>query len=276
MYVDACDLHYWYPRNLPDAAWYEQMYRGRDQKLADQFAPRRGQLLDIGCGTGNFLVASCAAGYDVTGTELDGNAAKYASEQMKLDRIYPLTAAEFAEKNPGATFDVVAFFEVLEHQARPADFICNVRNLVRRHGLIALSVPNRERWLTGPDVLDFPPNYFLRWNASSRRKFLGKHGFEVLRVREQPAGIRHTAEMLNMATRTGFTHAGGVSPPSFRDITQMERQEAATALAIKPTLRTAGRLKHMVCFLLACAAYPYVRLRRFKGTYLYCLARRTG
>src|SRR5205814_9653368 len=34
--------------------------------------------------------------------------------------------------------------------------------------ILALSVPNRERWLTGPDVLDYPPNHFLRWHAAAR------------------------------------------------------------------------------------------------------------
>src|ERR1700674_4359920 len=62
----ACGLQFWEPREMPDAGWYEQMYGGRDEKLlplepghkyflADARAPRVGKLLDIGCGTGNFL-----------------------------------------------------------------------------------------------------------------------------------------------------------------------------------------------------------------------------
>src|SRR6266849_5364104 len=61
----ACGLQFWEPREMPDARWYEQMYGGRDEKLlplepghryflADEAAPRNGELLDIGCGTGNF------------------------------------------------------------------------------------------------------------------------------------------------------------------------------------------------------------------------------
>src|SRR5579863_1586550 len=62
----ACELHFWDPRVMPDARWYEQMYGGRDGKLlplepghkyflSDPLAPGSGELLDIGCGTGNFL-----------------------------------------------------------------------------------------------------------------------------------------------------------------------------------------------------------------------------
>jgi hypothetical protein len=35
-----------------------------------------------------------------------------------------------------------------------------------------------------------------------------------------------------------------------------------------------GRIKHAACFPLAVAAFPYVRMRGYKGTYMYCLARK--
>jgi hypothetical protein len=151
---------------------------------------------------------------------------------------------------------------------------------LKPQGTIALSVPNRERWLTGPDVLDYPPNHFLRWNAAALKKFLAAQGFAVLSVREQPAGVAHTAQMINMALRTGMAQnaAAGVQA-SFRDVMQMAPEQAKAALHVKPTARQRlmqglGRMKYAACFPLAVAAFPYVRLRGYKGTYLYCLARR--
>jgi SAM-dependent methyltransferase len=275
---------------MPDARWYEQMYGGRDEKLlalepghkyflADPLAPRGGELLDIGCGTGNFLAAARDAGYAVTGTELDRNAANFAKTQLKLPRVLGLTISEFVEQHEGVKFDVVTFFEVLEHQAAPAEFVKQVKSCLRPRGYIGLSVPNRERWLTGPDVLDHPPNHFLRWNADSLRKFLGAHGFEILSVKEQPASVMHSAQMINMALRTGLSQkAEGNTPTSFRDVMQMAPEEAAKALQTKPTLRQRamqllGRAKAAACVPLAVAAYPYVRMRGYKGTYLYLLAR---
>src|SRR5438132_718109 len=82
----------------------------------------------------------------------------------------------FAAQNPGEKFDVVTFFEVLEHQAAPAEFLRSVKSCLKPRGSIALSVPNRERWLTGPDVLDYPPNHFLRWNVGVLKRFLEMQG----------------------------------------------------------------------------------------------------
>ena len=278
---------------MPDARWYEQMYGGRDQEilplepghkyfLADALAPRGGALLDIGCGTGTFLTAARDAGYRVTGTELDRNATRFAKERLGLERVLPLTIDGFVEQFANEKFDVVTFFEVLEHQTEPAEFLRNVKACLKPRGTIAMSVPNRERWLTGPDVLDYPPNHFLRWNAAALRKFLGAQGFDVVSVREQPAGLRHTAQMIDMALRTGMMqNAAGRAPASFRDVMQMAPEEAEAALMAKPTgqqrlLQALGQLKHAACFPLAVAALPYVRARGYKGTYLYCLARLRG
>jgi SAM-dependent methyltransferase len=278
---------------MPDARWYEQMYGGRDQGLmplepghkcflADPRAPGSGELLDIGCGTGNFLAAARDAGYEVSGTELDRNAARFAKEKLGLARVFPLTISEFALQFPGKQFDVVTFFEVLEHQAAPVEFLQKVKACVRPGGHIALSVPNRERWLTGPDVLDYPPNHFLRWSPGALKSFLDAQGCEVLSMREQPAGIKHAAQMINMALRTGLSRgATGQAPASFRDVMQMAPEQAAEALQAAPTARERavqmlGRIKHAACFPMAVAAYPYVRLRGYKGTYLYCLARLAG
>jgi 2-polyprenyl-3-methyl-5-hydroxy-6-metoxy-1,4-benzoquinol methylase len=276
---------------MPDARWYERMYGGRDERLlplepghkyflADPLAPAGGELLDIGCGTGNFLAAARDRGYGVTGIELDRNAARFAKERLGLQRVFPLTIAEFGEQRAGERFDVVTFFEVLEHQAAPVEFLQKVKACLRRGGMIALSVPNRERWLTGTDVLDYPPNHFLRWNAAALRRFLSAQGFEVLSIQEQPAGIAHTAQMINMALRTGMSQtASQEGSKSFRDLMQMTPSQAEEALRANPTTRQRaleilGKIKYAACLPLAVAALPYVRMRGYKATYLYSLARR--
>src|SRR5260370_15776002 len=105
------------------------MEPGHKYFLADPLAPRGSELLDIGCGTGNFLAAARDAGYAVSGIELDRNAAHFAKDRVCLQRVFPLTISEFAEQHADEKFDVGTFFDVLEHQAAPVEFLHKLRSV---------------------------------------------------------------------------------------------------------------------------------------------------
>jgi SAM-dependent methyltransferase len=285
-----CGLQFWSPRVLPTSEWYELMYSGRDARLlplepghkyflSDPKAPRSGDLLDVGCGTGNFLAASRGKGFRVSGTELDRSAANFARQKLSLENIFPFSVIDFTAQYPAAKFDVVTFFEVLEHQADPAAFLRSVVSCLRPGGYIALSVPNRDRWLTGPDVFDYPPNHFLRWNEATLRSVLQRFGFQILSVRQQPVDFPYAVSMINMALRSGLTKkVTGREDIFFRDVMQMGAAEAAAVIREVPTTRqrlmaTLGKVKRGLCYPLAGAALPYLRLRGYKAAYLYCLAK---
>ncbi|MEM5782690.1 MAG: methyltransferase domain-containing protein, partial [Candidatus Aenigmatarchaeota archaeon] len=74
-------------------------------------------------------------------------------------------------------FDVITFFEVLEHQDRPKEFIETIKSMLKPGGYIVGSVPNRDSWMwrmSGRRIGkgDFPPNHFLRFSKRSFGKFL--------------------------------------------------------------------------------------------------------
>lgn len=287
-----CGLQFWSPRVLPTPEWYELMYSGRDANLlplepghkyflSDPQAPRSGDLLDVGCGTGNFLAAARDRGFRVSGTELDRGAAGFAREKLAFENIHPFSIIDFATKYPAAKYDVVTFFEVLEHQADPAAFLRSIVSCLRPGGYIALSVPNRDRWLTGPDVFDYPPNHFLRWDEAALRNVLHRFGFQILSVRQQPVDFSYAVSMINMVLRSGLTKKiTGQEDVFFRDVMQMDPARAAAAIHAAPSARqrimqTLGQLKRTICYPLAGAALPYLRMRRYKAAYLYCLAKLT-
>ena len=64
---------------------------------------------------------------------------------LGLLRILGLTVSEFAEQYPGEKLSVVTVFEVLEHQAGPAEFLERVKSGLRPRGYIAWSVPHCKR-----------------------------------------------------------------------------------------------------------------------------------
>jgi SAM-dependent methyltransferase len=286
-----CGLHFWHPLDMPDSAWHEAVYAGRDQRvlplepghrffLSDPRAPGAGRLLDIGCGTGNFLLASRAAGYEVTGLELNQNAARFARERLGISEVWALCLEEFVRAPRKERFDVVTFFEVLEHQARPRVFLALVKSCLREGGYVALSVPNRARWQKGIEVLDYPPNHLTRWDTRALYNFVRAEGFDILSIREEPLGMRRAAQVLSSGLSTGMVAVvAGTPPPTPADLADMTPETRRAALqSVSQSLRhrIASRLveaKNALLLPVALAALPFLRLRGYKGAYLYCLAR---
>ena len=290
----ACDLQFWHPAAMPDVTWYEAAYQGRDQRimplepghrffLSTNHVPRVRTLLDVGCGTGNFLAAAREMGFEVTGIEFDRNAAQFAREHLGLGSIFSCTLEEFAARHSQRKFDVITFFEVLEHQDKPLEFLRLVRRCLKKEGYIALSVPNRERWLKAPDVLDYPPNHLTRWNARSLIRFLTAQGFEIVGIHEEHVGVRRATGVLNSAVRTGMVSklAGG-APPAPSDLAEMKPEEMTQAVQRASHSRRQQWVSMLVAakwamFLpVAILGLPYFRLRGYKGLYLSCIGKRVN
>ncbi|HEV2489377.1 MAG TPA: class I SAM-dependent methyltransferase [Candidatus Acidoferrales bacterium] len=288
----ACDLSFWHPARMPDASWYERAYQGRDETemplepghrffLSDPRAPRTGRLLDIGCGVGNFLAAAHRRGFDVTGIEFNRNAVEFARRHYGLQRIYAARPEEYQQEHPGETFDVVTFFEVLEHQENPRSFLELAKSFVSDSGFIALSVPNRERWQKGIEALDYPPNHLTRWSADASRNFLESNGFHILTMHQEPLSVRRASQVMSSGLRTGLVSlVAGELPPMLADLAEMRPAQMETAMkrmAESRGHRWASRLaraKNAAFWPVALPMLPFLRLRGYTGLYLYCLAQK--
>ena len=287
-----CDLQFWYPVTMPGAEWYEATYQGRDTEelplepghlffLKDPRAPKKGRLLDMGCGNGNFLAAARDAGFAVTGVEPDRRAIQFSKEHHGLQNVYACLPEDFRRDHPHEIFDVVTFFEVLEHQKYPQSFLDLAKTFVRDDGYIALSVPNRTRWQVGVDTLDYPPNHMTRWSPRALRTFLERNGLEVISIRQQPLTVRRAAQMLSALFTTGMvSRVAGEKPPAFADLGNMPMDE------LRETVEKMGRdhrhsmarwlagWKSRLLMPMAAFLFPFLRLRGYTGLYLYCLVRR--
>jgi SAM-dependent methyltransferase len=277
---------------MPDAEWHERTYQSRDQTalplepghrffLSDPKAPKNGRLLDLGCGVGNFLAAARDSGFEVTGVELNQSAVRFARETYGLREIFAMRPENFHSSNPRKIFDVVTFFEVLEHQDDPQGFLAVAQELLAPGGYIALSVPNRTRWQKGVEPLDYPPNHLTRWSPLALQNFLERNGFEVLSMKQEPLNIGRAAQVLSMGLRTGLVaKIAGEKPPSPSDLSVLppdEMEKAIERMDHEPGHRLAARLAAWKNFAMVPAAtllLPFLRMRGFTGLYLYCLARK--
>jgi len=162
--------------------WMRRRKLAKRRNLIERYSgQKRGRLLDVGCATGLFLHEMAQAGWQVAGVEPNASAAEYARHQFAVD-VFQGTLGE-APYEPDS-FDVVTFWDVLEHTFCPAEELAHAARLLRLGGLLVLSVPNWssvDRWLFGChwQGLDSPRHLYV-FTRETLTALLAQAGFLVL------------------------------------------------------------------------------------------------
>lgn len=142
-----------------------------------------GKLLDIGCGEGQFLYYAKKDGYDVYGVEMDKWSVETAKKYYKLKNIYKGDFDSYYANKFKIKFDVITFFELIEHLESPKDFLKKVSDLLISGGYIALSTPNANRItvrLHMREHFDYPPHHLTRWEPATLYRFIESQGFKIM------------------------------------------------------------------------------------------------
>jgi len=111
-------------------------------KLIAKQKPVNRNLLDIGCGTGEFLHACNENGWQVTGTEPSTIARKNAESKYGII-LFP---QEKLFELDGKKFDVITLWHVLEHVHQLDKTIGQLTKLLRDNGVVVIAVPNCDSW----------------------------------------------------------------------------------------------------------------------------------
>lgn len=98
----------------------------------------KGEILDIGCGTGAFLNTMKTAGWGSTGLEPDETARAKAKELYQLE---PQSPEKLFELQPG-TYHAITMWHVLEHVHELHAYIKQLQHLLTPKGKIFIAVPN--------------------------------------------------------------------------------------------------------------------------------------
>jgi SAM-dependent methyltransferase len=102
---------------------------------------RSGTVLDIGCGSGNFLRCMKEAGFSVLGIEPSESGSEFAREEHGIE-IYHGMIEEYLAVRGGRQFDVISLLNVLEHLPDPARTLEQLRQIVAPGGVLAIVVPD--------------------------------------------------------------------------------------------------------------------------------------
>jgi 2-polyprenyl-3-methyl-5-hydroxy-6-metoxy-1,4-benzoquinol methylase len=111
----------------------------RKVALLNKLAPRRGRLLDYGCGTGHFLVAAKSNGWQVAGLEPNARAREEAASRLGQ----PIGEESLTSLAAGS-FDAITLWHVLEHVHMLNETLAELVALLKPDGVLIIAVPNAE------------------------------------------------------------------------------------------------------------------------------------
>ena len=153
------------------------------------------RLLDIGCNRGLLMEAARRRGWQVRGVEISPESANRARRDYGL--IVYATLDALAEAEPGARFDLITAWHVLEHTFDPVAFLRAAAARLAPQGVLALQVPSfdfldefRRRNEPGSLLCAVHNFYFTEANL---QPVLARAGLAPLQVGSDPNSLLLTA-----------------------------------------------------------------------------------
>ncbi len=162
-----------------------QMVRKHTLRKKLQLVNREGQkglLLDIGCGTGEFLNTVNLDGWKTIGIEPSLGARKQCVDNYKLDVRDENELANL----PAKSFDVITMWHVMEHVPHLQERVQKLKELLKLNGVLIVAVPNRSshdakyygaHW-AAYDV----PRHLWHFRAEDMRSLMSNSEFEVKQI----------------------------------------------------------------------------------------------
>ncbi len=143
---------------------------------------KTGKILDIGCGTGEFLNTCKNAKWDCTGIEPDSDARKMAIQNYALD----VREESDLSSLPDSSFDIISMWHVLEHVPKLNQRVEELKRLIKPNGVIIIAVPNcnsldakiyNEHW-AAYDV----PRHLYHFTPKDIDALFKKHDLKLFRI----------------------------------------------------------------------------------------------
>jgi 2-polyprenyl-3-methyl-5-hydroxy-6-metoxy-1,4-benzoquinol methylase len=127
-------------RNLLEKVYHlvRKMSLKRKLKLINSFDSESKNLLDIGCGTGDFLETALKANWNITGIEPNEQARAIANSKTN-NSVFEIEHLANLEEN---SFDVITLWHVLEHLPNLEMHTKLFQHLLKPNGTLVIAVPN--------------------------------------------------------------------------------------------------------------------------------------
>ena len=112
--------------------------------LINSFQTEDKSILDIGCGTGDFLKFCHQNNWKITGVEPNVQARNLAIEKFNVDlnQSKLFTSVESILRDSIDKFDVITMWHVLEHVPNLEEYISYLKKLLKPNGTLVIAVRN--------------------------------------------------------------------------------------------------------------------------------------
>lgn len=108
-------------------------------RAVQRYLPPAGRLLDVGCAAGYFLaVMRDQYGWQVEGIEPSAPIAKFGRSESRV----PINVGTLEDVSPSERFDLISFWDVIEHVPDPAATLTAARKRLNADGRIILETQN--------------------------------------------------------------------------------------------------------------------------------------
>lgn len=165
-------------KTTDDSRFYQE-----ELSLLEKELGGKGLLLDIGCGSGQFLAQAQKMGWKTQGVEFSAKTADFGR------KIYgvKITVSNFFKFSTKEKFDIITMHHFLEHATNPFFCILKANQLLKTNGFLLLLTPNIEsfdarisgkrwEWLS-------PSAHLFFFSLKTLTRMLKKSNFELVRVK---------------------------------------------------------------------------------------------
>jgi len=150
----------------------------------------KGTLLDVGCAAGFFLLVMKESGWNVYGTDISVCMSKIAKNKFGLRNVYNSLLEKAAFKK--AQFDVITFWDTIEHLSDPLKELKISHNLLKDDGILVIETQNvrslfnkifRQKWHHFKHE-----EHLFHFSPGTLKTLLEKAGFSIVKQKVLRAG----------------------------------------------------------------------------------------
>ena len=200
------------------------------------------EVLDVGCGLGQFIEVANRCGWKAEGLELSRGAVDFARRQGLAVRDLDFLSGEI-EPN---SFDLVTLFEVIEHVPSPAKFLKRAGEVVRPGGLVYLTTPNfasLDRLISGKHFKIIHSEHLTYFTPRSLLHLVRNTGcFDILHFRTRNISLSNLSVLKRVLCSRNTPLEQDSNEPGCCCISDGEAHDFMRLIASSPLLRLTKRV----------------------------------